>query len=238
MSSSIRRFGSMLGAMAVVGSALSAQTSLLHINGSNPGEAYGQQLEQVAIGFSFAPQYIALIGVPDDVRTGRVRAASTSASATTGALLYSAYGHAAGDHFGIGVAKGDVNGDGRPDYLMIGADQLGNGGPGYIEIVDPFTGFFLSGDVDGTVAGSGFGTSIAMLEDFNGDGVNEYAVGAPLEDNGALTAAGAVHVLSGNNSSELAVIRRRRPAPTWQEHPSDRGRRRRFDRGLRDRRPR
>jgi hypothetical protein len=206
MSSCIRRVGSILGSMLVLGSAAFAQTALLHINGSVAGETYGERLEQVAIGFSFAPNYIALVGVPDDNTNGVGAGRIDVRRATTGELLYSAYGHAAGDHFGIGVAKGDVNGDGRPDYLFVGADQSGNGGPGYVEIVDPFTGIFFQ-HVDGAVAGARFGASIEMLGDFDGDGVNEYAVGAPDEDDGAVVQAGAVHILSGVNNAELEVVR-------------------------------
>lgn len=202
----MHRVGAIVGSMLFLGSSLTAQTALLHINGSNPGEAYGQQLEQVAIGFKFAPTYIALVGVPNDATMGTGAGRIDVRFATTGALLYSSYGLAAGDDFGIGVAKGDVNGDGRPDYIMIGGDQRLNGGTGYIEIVDPFTGAEIA-HVDGTVAGAGFGTSIAMLEDFDGDGVNDIAVGAPYEDNGALSEAGAVHILSGNLLTELAVVR-------------------------------
>jgi hypothetical protein len=202
----MHQVGAFVGSVFFLGSALTAQTALLHINGSNAGEAYGQQLEQVAIGFKFAPTYIALVGVPDDGTVGPGAGRIDVRFATTGNLAYSAFGLAAGDHFGIGVAKGDVNGDGRPDYLMIGADQRANGGPGYIEIVDPFSGAEIA-HIDGAVANSGFGTSVAMLDDFDGDGVNDIAVGAPFEDNGALAEAGAVHILSGNILVELATLR-------------------------------
>jgi hypothetical protein len=200
------RVVALVASVVLVGAAAVGQTPLLHINGLNPSEAYGQRLEQASIGFKFAPTYIALVGVPDDATIGAGAGRIDVRHSTNGELLYSGYGLAAGDHFGIGVAKGDVNGDGRPDYLMIGADQRVNGGPGYVEIVDPFSGTFLY-HVDGTVPGAGFGSSIAMLEDFDGDGVNDFAVGAPFEDNGALSEAGAVHVLSGNLFVELATLR-------------------------------
>jgi FG-GAP repeat protein len=202
----VNGIGAIVGSFFLAGSPLPAQTALLHINGSNAGEAYGEQLEQVAIGFKFAPNYLEMVGVPDDSAIGPNAGRIDVRFATTGELAYSDYGLAAGDHFGISVAKGDVNGDGRPDYVMIGGDQRGNGGPGYVEFVDPLTGVSLV-HVDGPVANSGFGTSITMLEDFDGDGVNDFAVGAPFEDNGALSEAGAVHIMSGNLFVELAVLR-------------------------------
>src|SRR5262252_2156120 len=109
----VDRFGAIVGSFVLAGSPLTAQTALLHINGSNAGEAYGQQLEQVAIGFKFAPNYLEMVGVPDDSAVGANAGRIDVRFATTGELAYSDYGLAAGDHFGISVAKGDVNGDGR-----------------------------------------------------------------------------------------------------------------------------
>src|SRR5687768_676766 len=49
-------------------------------------------------------------------------------------------------------------------------------------------------------AGSGFGTDIAVLDDLNGDGRLEFAVGAPHDDSGG-TDAGMVRILSGADLS-------------------------------------
>jgi hypothetical protein len=88
-------------------------------------------------------------------------------------------GPASGTGFGGKVAPlGDVSGDGRPDFAV--------GVPGTSSVY-----LFLGGGsavpstwttVVSGPAGSGFGTSIAGLGDFDGDGQGEFLVGAPNAD--------------------------------------------------------
>jgi len=205
MSSRLARVASVVCASALFGQLAVAQTSLLHLQGSAAGDAYGVALKHVSASYGFAPIHLCVIGVPNDATNGADAGRVDVRSATTGALLYSVYGAAPGDHFGVRVAEGDINGDGRIDYLLVGANQRGTGGTGYVAIFDPVSGTLLN-QVDGTVADSEFGSSIVVLGDLDGDGVNDYAVGAPNEDSGALTQAGAVHILSGVNDAEIGTL--------------------------------
>lgn len=112
-----------------------------------------------------------------------------------------------GDRFGGGLAAtGDLDGDGVGD-LAVGAllDDDGAGSAGAVWIL------FL--DTDGTVKSHQeisdtegnflgvlsdedfFGTAVATLEDLNGDGVVDLAVGAVGDDEGGATNLGSVWIL-------------------------------------------
>src|SRR5262245_51355241 len=116
---------SILAVAAVAGSSAMGQTNLLHLAGSAAGDRYGRHLESVSAGFTFSPVYLLVVGVPDDDTNGTDAGRVDVRSATNGSVLYTRYGAAAGDRFGISIAQGDLNGDGRVDYLIIGADQDG-----------------------------------------------------------------------------------------------------------------
>jgi len=108
-------------------------------------------------------------------------------------------------HFGTSVANiGDLDGDGVND-LAVGADI--GGSPSRSGIV--FIMFMnTNGSVDSTVVinrdtangptissqGDRFGTSVANIGDFDGDGVNDIAVGAPRDDAGG-DDRGALHIM-------------------------------------------
>lgn len=112
-------------------------------------------------------------------------------------------GETSGDDFGVAVAGGDTNQDGRSD-ILIGADTLGAGDLGRAYLYDgPFDrlgGTVGLADADavlvGDDAGDQAGYAVAGVGDVNCDGIPDLAVGAVYGD-AVSTATGALYVLFG-----------------------------------------
>ena len=118
-----------------------------------------------------------------------------------------------GDSFGASVTgAGDVNGDGIPDFL-VGAPAA-RGVSGITGTVSLFLGnsdsIFTQPDLvfEGEVAGDAFGFAIAAAGDVNGDGYDDFLVGAPRNDGTALD-AGRVYLFRGGTT--LSEV----PARSW-----------------------
>lgn len=129
----------------------------------------------------------------------------------TGAVLYTHNGLDAGDQCGTSVAGGgDLDGDGSPEVL-IGAPWAEHAGQPvgavYPLATDPFAGApapFVHGDE----ANSLFGWRVAILDDLDGDGKDEFLVTAPHRDRdlglfGSYTDAGWVGVYDGETGALL-----------------------------------
>jgi hypothetical protein len=109
-----------------------------------------------------------------------------------------------GDRFGRALAAGDYDGDGW-DELAIGVpgrDVGAEASAGALAILDlegtNTTAFFTqtSFNPENAEAGDQFGGTLAT-GDFDGDGVDDLAIGVPFEDLGPLANAGLVHVVHG-----------------------------------------
>ncbi|MCU0781796.1 MAG: FG-GAP-like repeat-containing protein, partial [Akkermansiaceae bacterium] len=119
-----------------------------------------------------------------------------------------------GDSFGMSLCAGNFNGDGRADLAVgvpgedlpgtanAGAVQIYHGGAAALIPAAFVTqdGLSTGGDIDSEPEeGDAFGTALAS-GDFNGDGRDDLAVSAPLDNSGVHEDFGRVHVLFGTAS--------------------------------------
>ena len=116
------------------------------------------------------------------------------------------------DDFGAALAAGDFNGDGYLDLAIgVPGDRVkGQTGAGAVHVLPgSATGLtdngstlwtqYTTGIADDPEPGDAFGKALAAA-DFNGDGVDDLAVAAPLENVGTVFHAGAVHLIFGTPS--------------------------------------
>ncbi len=116
-------------------------------------------------------------------------------------------------YFGLSVAVGDVDGDGKGE-IVVGApneDVGGNANQGRAYVfscagLSPA----LTLDTPNPQADAWFGWSVA-LGDVDGDGKADIAVGAPDEDVGVNADQGRVYVFSGADGSLLFTLDTRNP---------------------------
>ena len=152
-------------------------------------------------------------GVPDFIvgayRTdpgGKTDAGSAYVySGANGILLYQKHGESTGDNFGTSVGMaGDVNGDGRADFIVgaFGTDPGGKSGAGSAYIYSGFNGNLLY-KRHGAATGDALGDSVSTAGDVNGDGRADFIVGAPFVTTGGKSTAGSAYVYSGADGSLL-----------------------------------
>ena len=123
-------------------------------------------------------------------------------SGSDGSTLLTVSGDSVQDLFARAVAPaGDVDLDGWPDLLVGAPGDDDNGAQcGSVRVISGRDGSVLL-DVDGAAAGDVLGTSVAGLGDVDGDGVPDFAAGAPQ----LASAGGYVRVLSGAGGATLAL---------------------------------
>jgi hypothetical protein len=128
-------------------------------------------------------------------------------SGATGALLYEKHG-VAGDLLGYSVASaGDVNGDGKSDFI-VGAPFASPGGfsffnAGSVYVYSGATGAVLY-QKDGAAAGDLQGYCVGSAGDVNNDGKADFIIGAPQAHIGSfVNNVGAAYVYSGADGALL-----------------------------------
>ncbi|HKE00893.1 MAG TPA: hypothetical protein VKE69_07785 [Planctomycetota bacterium] len=116
-------------------------------------------------------------------------------------------GEALGGEFGSAVAGGgDVNGDNVGDFIVGAPFDSANGlYAGRAVVYSGASGAALF-TLAGSAAGEQFGSAVAILDDWNNDGRDEFAVGAPSASGPNGAAAGKVVVYDGIDGSPLVTL--------------------------------
>ena len=181
---------------------------------TNAGDINGDGIDDIAIG--------AMGADPNGSNSGAVYivygkstgfTATVSLSGLSGTDGFRIAGIAAGDQTGISVSGGgDYNDDGVDD-LFIGANGLTNNGGAFIVFGrnTAVAGNFASSlnlstldgtngvRIDGEASGDNLGIRISNLGDVNGDGIDDFMVGATGKDDGGAN-AGAAYVVFGKST--------------------------------------
>jgi hypothetical protein len=116
-------------------------------------------------------------------------------SGATGALLYQKSG-AASQQWGQAVGgAGDVDGDGRADFLVssIWASPGGRTSAGSVYLFSGATGALLN-QFDGSVAYENLGYSVSGVGDINGNGRSDFILGGPNASPSGRLYAGSAYV--------------------------------------------
>lgn len=130
---------------------------------------------------------------------------NSNASSLTLTMPYRLNGEAAGDQFGYSVASaGDVNGDGKMDFIVGAPFADNDAGSAYV--YSGADGSLLY-KKNGLSAGNEdqFGISVAGVGDINGDGKGDFIIGAwraDLIDSGSID-NGSAFLYSGANGALL-----------------------------------
>lgn len=129
-------------------------------------------------------------------------------SGANGELLFRKDGKTAEDNLGYSVAGlGDIDGDGKSDFIVgvFLSDSGGLTNNGSAIIYSGATGSILYQEWGGE-SFDGFGQAVAAAGDVDGDGTNDFLIGAYLADPNGLADAGSAYVYSGKNGSLLFQI--------------------------------
>ncbi|MDP6540307.1 MAG: integrin alpha [Planctomycetota bacterium] len=138
-------------------------------------------------------------GAPLDDNNGNNSGSAQVWSGIDGSVLYAFNGNGADHQFGKSMAAlGDVNGDAHADFI-VGEwhDALIGHHAGSVTVFSGIDGSVIRQHF-GQNADEEFGQSVAGIGDYNGDGIGDYAVGAPGGG-----ASGEVLLYSGADGSQI-----------------------------------
>ncbi|MCP3920100.1 MAG: hypothetical protein GY711_31630 [bacterium] len=193
------------------------QQSVIAYSGVNGSELFridGPQVSSTAFADAFAGLGDADgDGVDDFVisdnnfidNTGKsiVRGRAIVYSGQTQGMLFSVLGNSTTFSFAGALADaGDIDGDGFAD-LLVGSPTSGSDGMVQVVSGDTGTDLFL---VESVFDGDGFGSAVSRAGDVDGDGTEDFLVGAPRDIPFAVS-AGSAYVYSGATGEELFHVR-------------------------------
>lgn len=198
----------LLHALALIAPVSAAQRDL-HLNpgDGNQGEhghtlAAAGDLDGDGLGdyWAGAPALFAG-GLP---RVGLVSGADgTTLRELLGGLSFDVFGSAYSQEFGRALAAGrDLDGDGLGE-LVVGAPRFGANEQGGVSVYSGASSARLWSR-GGRVTRERFGLAVALLDDHDGDGVADIAVGAPGPESGG--ALGSVRFFSGATGALLGEL--------------------------------
>ncbi len=148
-----------------------------------------------------------LIGSPSDSILFEEGGGVAVYSSATGAELFGYFGEGDRERMGASLALiGDVNGDGTADFAAGGprAETTVGGNSGTVRAFSGVDGSVLW-RLDGDEPGIQFGISLSCLDDLDGDGAADLAVGA-WGDSEVGPSAGAVYFVSGADGSQIRKV--------------------------------
>ncbi len=179
-----------------------AQTTVYHLGGSATGDEFGSSSARLGdIDGDGFDDFI--VGAPNASALVPLGGVALVYSGQSGALIHEIQGNAPFGFLGCAVGPaGDYDGDGYPEFLVgaRGDDKKGSNA-GAVRVYSGKTGtlFVLA---LGDSAGDAFGSSIGVLGDADGDGVDDIVVGMPGSD-ALVIDGGGFRVFSGRTATVI-----------------------------------
>ena len=189
-------------ALAIAATSARAQDQAWRVFGPNQADRMGYRVARVGDvnGDGFV-DVVTTISESDQIADngGAVR----MLSGRDGKRIWTVFGDGVDDLFGAGLGVvGDIDGDGIPE-VVAGAYQVN--GNGYVKVLSGASGAVIIQKRRGDGLFDALGAAADGIGDVDGDGVPDFAAGAPGDDNSAMN-SGSVRFYSGANGSTLRTV--------------------------------